>query len=335
MEATGGDPTSDEYSTSKPTKFRFKTKRARSDKDHDTEHRGSEKRHRSAKDDERSCRQRRHHHRSSKQRNEQHSGPKDDPTEFDDSYDATARSAQYLDPDSAFRESLFDALADDEGAAYWEGVYGQPMHIYSNTKEGPKGELEQMTEEEYAAHVRARMYEKSHEHVEEERAKWEQERRRRKKAEKAREQTSQMEDEREDFQARVEASLKRGEARKKVKETKESWTAYSKRWEELKTNAEQEKNEKVAIRSIIPWPVRSGQWRDVEKDAIEQFLLNAPVAEDGLSALLKLERVKWHPDKIQQRFGEGGIDTETMQLVTAVFQVVDRMWNELRKKSNG
>ncbi|KAF2806191.1 uncharacterized protein BDZ99DRAFT_394182 [Mytilinidion resinicola] len=283
MEATGVDPAGDEYSTSKPTKFRFKTKRARSEKDHDTEHRNSEKRH----------------------------------------------------PDSAFRESLFDALADDEGAAYWEGVYGQPMHIYSNTKEGPKGELEQMTEEEYAAYVRARMYEKSHEHIEEERVRMEQERRRRKKAEKAREQTSQMEEEREDFQARVEASLKKGEARKKAKETKESWTTYNKRWEELKANADQEKSGKVAIRNVIPWPIRSGQWKDVEKDAIEQFLLNAPVAEDGLSTLLKLERVKWHPDKIQQRFGEGGIDAETMQLVTAVFQVVDRMWNDLRKKSNG
>ncbi|KLU83995.1 hypothetical protein MAPG_03043 [Magnaporthiopsis poae ATCC 64411] len=33
-----------------------------------------------------------------------------------------------LDADAAFRESLFDAMADDEGAAYWEGVYGQPIH---------------------------------------------------------------------------------------------------------------------------------------------------------------------------------------------------------------
>jgi len=273
---------------------------------------------------------RHHHHSHSKRRKEEHSGPTDEPSLYDDTYDANSRSAQFPNPDEAFHEALFDALADDEGAAYWEGVYGQPMHVYSNTKPGPRGELEQMTDEEYAAHVRARMYEKSHEYIEEERVRREQERRRK----KARQETSQMEEEREDFQARVEASLKKGEARKKVKETKEAWTTYNKRWEELKSNAEQEKNGKVAVRKAIPWPVRSGQWKDVEKEAIEQFLFNAPVGEEGLSALLKLERVKWHPDKIQQRFGKGGIDTETMQSVTAVFQVVDRMWNDLRKKSN-
>jgi hypothetical protein len=333
MEATGDEPPAhDEYSASKPTKFRFKTKRTTSEKDRDSEHRDSEKRPRSDKDDDRPRRSHGHHHRSSKRRKEQHPGPKDDPSAYDDSYDANARSAQYLDPDEAFRESLFDALADDEGAAYWEGVYGQPLHIYPNTKEGPKGELEQMTDEEYAAYVRARMYEKSHEHLEEERKQREQERRRRKKA---RQQTSQMEEEREKFQARVEASLKKGQARKKAKETKAAWTTYSKKWEELKNNGEAEKISKDAIRNAIPWPVRSGQWKDVEKEAIEQFLCNAPVGEEGLSSLLKLERVKWHPDKIQQRFGEGGVDSETIQLVTAVFQVVDRLWNDLRKNSKG
>ena len=37
---------------------------------------------------------------------------------------------QAKDPEAAFRESLFDAMADDEGAAFWEGVYGQPIHVY-------------------------------------------------------------------------------------------------------------------------------------------------------------------------------------------------------------
>ncbi|CAI4217990.1 unnamed protein product [Parascedosporium putredinis] len=65
-----------------------------------------------------------------------------------------------LDPEAAFRESLFDAMADDEGAAYWEGVYGQPIHVYSNERDGPQGELERMTDDEYAAYVRQKMWEK-------------------------------------------------------------------------------------------------------------------------------------------------------------------------------
>ncbi|KAJ8120335.1 hypothetical protein ONZ43_g2935 [Nemania bipapillata] len=77
-----------------------------------------------------------------------------------------------LDPDAAFRESLFDAMADDEGAAYWEGVYGQPIHTYSREERrvGPEGELERMDDDEYAAFVRQKMWEKTHQGLLEERA---------------------------------------------------------------------------------------------------------------------------------------------------------------------
>jgi hypothetical protein len=72
-----------------------------------------------------------------------------------------------LSPDQAFRESLFDALGDDEGAAFWQGVYGQPIHNYPDTYEDEEtGELERMTEEEYAQFVRRKMWEKSWEGIE-------------------------------------------------------------------------------------------------------------------------------------------------------------------------
>ena len=43
---------------------------------------------------------------------------------------------------------------------------------------------------------------------------------------------------------------------------------------------------------------------------------------------LKAERVRWHPDKVQQRFG-GGVDEGTMRVVTGVFQVVDAVLKEV------
>jgi hypothetical protein len=67
----------------------------------------------------------------------------DDPTSYDDS---TSR----IPPETAFRESLWDALGDNEGAAFWEGVYGQLIHIYPNTYQDQEtGELEQINKEEY------------------------------------------------------------------------------------------------------------------------------------------------------------------------------------------
>jgi len=84
----------------------------------------------------------------------------------------------------------------------------------------------------------------------------------------------------------------------------------------------------------IPWPVLSGRWEDVGKDEVERFFRHAEryggVREGGLGGLLKVERVRWHPDKMQQRAGKDGVDGETMKLITAVFQVIDRMWSETK-----
>ncbi|PYH90802.1 hypothetical protein BO71DRAFT_401948 [Aspergillus ellipticus CBS 707.79] len=54
--------------------------------------------------------------------------------------------------------------------------------------------------------------------------------------------------------------------------------------------------------------------------------------EGGLLATLKVERVRWHPDKIQHRYGGLGIEEVVMRSVTEVFQIVDHMWNEEREK---
>ena len=51
----------------------------------------------------------------------------------------------------------------------------------------------------------------------------------------------------------------------------------------------------------------------------------------GQLQALKAERVRWHPDKVQQRFG-GAVDEGTMKVVTGVFQVVDDLVEEERKR---
>lgn len=87
---------------------------------------------------------------------------------------------------------------------------------------------------------------------------------------------------------------------------------------------------------LIFWPVESGKRRDVSKEAVGEFLRNALVSGSGsdsqskvdLPGVLKTERVRWHPDKIQHRYGSLGIDEDAMRSVTEVFQIIDHMWNE-------
>lgn len=367
----------DDHGSARSQRFRFKQKRPRETShtdDLDPDER--RKRHRSSRPHTSSGGSADHDHRRNRHRRDKKSeqpprNPVDDPTLYDDAYLPSSRSSVYMDPETAFRESLFDALADDEGAAFWEGVYGQPVHTYSSMKTGPDGELERMTDEEYAAHVRARMYEKTHEHLIEERERREEERRRK---ERVRRETEELGKARRDFERLIDSSLRRGEERKFKARWKARWETYLASWDRLQdggirsqdghvgrdrlepeaSTARKEKNRKYS--DMIPWPVESGRIRDIGKDAIESFFhqcsgssssaTEAHTRQAHLLGILKLERVRWHPDKMQQRLGLGGLastaragpsddedDRErTMKAVTAVFQVVDRMWSEQRAK---
>ncbi|EHK96981.1 hypothetical protein M7I_7306 [Glarea lozoyensis 74030] len=239
-----------------------------------------------------------------------------------------AKKRQYVDPEVAFRESLFDAMADDEGAQFWEGVYGQPIHQYPDVKEGPTGELERMTDDEYAAHVRAKMYEKTHQHLIEEKARREAAKKERARLER---EGRKEEEEAKRFRQKVEDSLRRGEERKNRKVWAEKWDAYISKWNELSKAG----GATVAVASI-PWPVESGKKRDINFKEIERFFLYAPTSgqptEAELGRILKLERIRWHPDKIQQKLGGQDVDEDVMQAVTMVFQLIDRMWSEIRVK---
>lgn len=177
-----------------------------------------------------------------------------------------------------------------------------------------------MDDEEYVAHVRAKMWEKSHAYVVEER----------RRREERREVEKKRNEERKKWQVGVEEALRRGEDRREKAKWKACWERYLQSWEEA-TRAEESKR----FRDRMLWPTRSGRLENVEKEEVERFFRNAPQpiiaeAEANTWAILKAERVRWHPDKVQQKFGSHGIDDAAMRTVTAIFQIVDRMWSEAR-----
>lgn len=175
-----------------------------------------------------------------------------------------------------------------------------------------------MSDEEYVSYVRARMWEKSHGHIVEERMKREEERAKVKEKERLGR----------EWERGVEEALRRGEDRRRKKRWKGVWGRYLEGWSGVTGKEEQQ----------ICWPVESGKRKHVEREEIERFYRDAPqAAEEGsgkvdLGEVLKKERVRWHPDKVQQRAGSDGLDLDTMKLVTSVFQVVDRLWSELKAK---
>lgn len=67
--------------------------------------------------------------------------------------------------------------------------------------------------------------------------------------------------------------------------------------------------------------------------AVREFFVRGlgldELGEKEFAARLKDERVRWHPDKVQQRLG-GKVDDGVMRDVTAIFQVIDKLWSDTR-----
>lgn len=176
-----------------------------------------------------------------------------------------------------------------------------------------------MDDEEYVAYVRSKMWEKSHAYIVEERKRREENHTKKRK----------RDEEAEHFEKGVEKALRRAEERRTKDKWRACWEGYRNAWER------QELESDKGLRERMVWPVESRKWEHVGREEVERFYRNAPQSTEigqpaDLGAILKVERVKWHPDKIQQRFGSLGIDETTMKTVTAVFQVIDRMWSVAR-----
>lgn len=341
MDAASGTPpaepaqsqdAADEHLRERRTKFRFKSKRVPRSASPDREAR-SHRRHRSSRRDHdgeadeqpRSRAGSRHRSERSHRRPRHRRSRRGDEDAAPAQGFADEGAGPALDPDAAFRESLFDAMADDEGAAYWEGIYGQPIHIYpQEVPNRETGELERMTDEEYAAHVRQKMWEKTHAGLMEEKAR--RAKRREERARRDREAEERMEEERR-IQREVERSLKRGEERRRRREWAERFRDYGTGWESWDGGADK-----------IPWPTKSGSRKDVDEEEVRAFFVRGldleTLGEKEFAAKLKEQRVRWHPDKVQQRLGgREKADERVMKDVTMVFQVIDTLYDDIRPKS--
>lgn len=232
---------------------------------------------------------------------------------------------QPLGSDAAFAESLFDALADDEGAAYWQRVYGQPIHIYGRpTKYNPDTAThEPVTDAEYAAYVRQQMWARTHAGALEEMRRRTQQHEARMAEERARE-ACEAEEER--LRRDMEQALRRGEARRKTKEHEDKFARYTKAWEAWD-----------GTQDGIPWPTRSGTRKGVAEKTVRSFFTNglgARAGSDEFAAGLKEQRVRWHPDKMQQKLGgKDKVSKGVMADITMIFQVIDTLYNDFRKAS--
>ena len=99
---------------------------------------------------------------------------------------------------------------------------------------------------------------------------------------------------------------------------REAWNIYRSAWSAIDTAS----NAAHSVNSI-PWPALPNQ--EVKASTVQAFMRFAATtnAEFTVKAL-KTERLHWHPDKIQQRFGVKS-GSEIMARVNEVFDTVQSM----------
>ena len=305
---------------------------------------------------------RKHGHRK-KRRRRSTSPPKEPPSD--------------IDPDVTFRETLFDAMADDEGAEFYARAYNTPVEAFDRSK------LEQMGEEEYATYVRTQMWLRTPEYLDSERQRKDRERTRAKLRAEEELKAARRRKKRADFEEREKEQIKErwgegvddwyghvvlGQRELNKVDWEGAWKRYVRGWKELGQGEDliDLGTAPQPLNLRIPYPLLSGKSKDITSDAISEFLQHCPAAfipdapakttdesafvRDHASstsasrslkkmrdveAVLKAERLRWHPDKIQQRFGPGyagGIDADSMKVVTQVFQIVDSLLGRIRIK---
>ncbi|KAK9472925.1 uncharacterized protein V1510DRAFT_402941 [Dipodascopsis tothii] len=79
--------------------------------------------------------------------------------------------------------------------------------------------------------------------------------------------------------------------------------------------------------TAVPWPVVSGRREDISARAVGLFFHDAP------KDVIKRERIRWHPDKVKQRFAQCALSADDVATITAVFQIINQIWEERYSKA--
>ncbi|OJJ96292.1 hypothetical protein ASPACDRAFT_47063 [Aspergillus aculeatus ATCC 16872] len=144
-----------------------------------------------------------------------------------------------------------------------------------------------------------------------------------------REERGKKEQQEREAKARRDGEERRQGAKAAQEAKAKRWKEYNSAWEELK-NSTVASRRSMDPRTSIPWPTEAGSFRscrDVAQSDIEAFLhYGASMnARSQLLSILKVERLRWHPDKLQHLFC-ARVDETTINKVTEISQIVNQLY---------
>jgi len=122
---------------------------------------------------------------------------------------------------------------------------------------------------------------------------------------------------------------KREREQKEQKEWNQSWKKYEERWTQFRASGHRGKS----IRDDIPWPVKSGLYRDVTSSSVKEFLQRSGETEGDMSRLMRKECQKWHPDMINRFLSAFQVTDADQMMLGMICRVVTDLINSSAGKS--
>jgi hypothetical protein len=129
---------------------------------------------------------------------------------------------------------------------------------------------------------------------------------------------------------------KREKELKEQEEWHQAWSRYQSLWADFRTSISKEGVRVGSIRDAIPWPVKSGSYRDVKASNVEEFMRRAPTTEGtNASKVFKKECLKWHPDKLNRLLGDAKIEVPEKIMIDMICRVLTELLdNSAGRKSD-
>jgi multidrug efflux pump subunit AcrA (membrane-fusion protein) len=155
-------------------------------------------------------------------------------------------------------------------------------------------------------------------------------RRKEKKQEQERKEKEQEQREEAREQMRRKAQQQREERERQAREQdvrerrqwQQAWQSYVTKWAAFK-EAKHEPSDHRQARLLIPWPVKSGRYGDLQASNVKAFYRKAcPDAETStMYKTMQAESLKWHPDKMCKLFPTctpGDADKQVIDIICKV-----------------
>jgi hypothetical protein len=134
---------------------------------------------------------------------------------------------------------------------------------------------------------------------------------------------------------RAEKRQEKHEREKREKEQKERdewdqlWIKYQEQWVHFRDSGSGERG----LRNAIPWPVKSGSYRDVTDSNVKEFLQKAVPRDANITKILRKECRNWHPDMIHRLHQGSPLAVADQMMADMICRIVTELLNNSAGRS--